>query len=105
MGFNKRDNIKIGSDALNDLFGYQCDAVHYKYTRTPSWSDNNHLALTKYYLDVVFLDCGARFMENTLITRSKNETIHKKYGTYLYGTLNHPKTIHHSDGRNFKPNS
>lgn len=100
--FNKRRNLKIGSDAMNDLFGYQCDAVHHTYTRTPSWSDNNHITLTKYYLEVVFLDCGDQFMETNLIKRSTNETIHKKYGTYLYGPLNHPQIIHHLDGRNYK---
>ena len=41
--FNKRKNIKTSWDALNNLFGLQVKQENYTYTRTPCWSDNNHL--------------------------------------------------------------
>jgi hypothetical protein len=103
--FNKRHNIKEGTDALNDLFGKQLYAIHNTYTRTPSWSDNNHISLTEYYRKVVFVDGGHCFPEHSLITKSVNESIHNKYGTYLYGSLNHPPTIRVIDGRNYIKNS
>lgn len=100
--FNKRHNVKMDSDALNDLFGKQLDAIHQTYTRTPSWSDNNHVSLTEYYRKVVFEDGGPHFPESNLIKKSINESIHNKYGTYLYGPLNYPARIKHTDGRNYK---
>jgi hypothetical protein len=54
--FNIRHNAKMGSDALNDLFGKQLDAIHNTYTRTPSWSDQNHITTTNYYRNIVFAD-------------------------------------------------
>ena len=101
--FNKRKNIKIGLDALNHLFGLQVKQENYTYTRTPAWSDNNHLCLTKYYNDVVMKECpDGCAMEKKLHCKNKNEELHKKYGTYLFGELNHPQVIKHTDGRNTK---
>jgi len=51
--FNKRANLKQASDALNDLFGKQLVSTNYTYTRTPSWSDQNHICLSKYYRDII----------------------------------------------------
>ena len=101
--FNKRKNYKRGTDALNDLFGLQIKQENYTYTRTPSWSDNNHLCLTQYYTDIVMKECpDGRAMEQKLIRKSKNEELHKKYGTYLFGELNHPQVIKHTNGRSTK---
>jgi hypothetical protein len=98
--FNKRRNIKAGFDALNDLFGLQVKQINYTYTRTPGWSDNNHLCLTGYYTDIVMKECcDGIAMETYLQSKNKNEEIHKKYGTYLFGELNHPQVIKHTDGR------
>ena len=101
--FNKRKNIKIGFDAVNDLFGAQLKQENYTYTRTPAWSDNNHLCLTRYYNDVVMKECpDGCAMEHILHGKNKNEKMHKKYGTYLFGELNHPQVIKHTDGKHTK---
>ena len=98
--FNKRQNIKVVSDAINNLFGLQDKQKNYTYTRTPAWSDNNHLCLTTYYKDIVMKECpDGCAMEHKLQGKIKNETIHEKYGTYLFGEINHPQMIKHTDGR------
>lgn len=98
--FNKRKNIKEGFDALNNLFGLQVKQENYTYTRTPAWSDNNHLCLTGYYIDIVMKECQDGCpMEKILHGKNKNEEMHNKYGTYLFGELNHPQVIKHTDGR------
>ena len=98
--FNKRKNIKEGFDALNNLFGLQVKQENYTYTRTPAWSDNNHLCLTGYYTDIVMKECPDGCpMEKILHGKNKNEEIHNKYGTYLFGELNYPQVIKHTDGR------
>lgn len=99
--FNKRKNIKTGFDELNNLFGLQVKQKNYTYTRTPAWSDNNHLCLTSYYTDIVMKECPNGIpMEVYLHGKNKNEETHKKYGTYLFGELNYPQVIKHTDGRN-----
>ena len=99
--FNKRANVKLASDALNDLFGKQVESKNYIYTRTPSWSDQNHLCRSEYYRDIILKECNdGRFMESYLISKSKTEEIHNKYGTYIFGGLNEPRYIKHIDGRN-----
>jgi hypothetical protein len=98
--FNKRDNIKAGFDSINNLFGLQEKRTNYTYTRTPGWSDQNHLCLKSYYTDIIMKECrDGNFMENKLQGKIKDEKIHKKYGTYLFGELNHPQVIKHTDGR------
>jgi GTP:adenosylcobinamide-phosphate guanylyltransferase len=98
--FNKRKNIKTGSDALNDLFGKQFVLKNYTYTRTPSWSDNNHLCRSDYYKDLILKECDdGKPMELYLIKKSQTEDIHNKYGTYIFGELNNPRMIKHTDGR------
>ena len=98
--FNKRANIKFGFDSINDLFGDQFKAKNYTYTKTPGWSDNNHIALASYYREIVLKECSdGTFMENTLQGKITDETAHKKYGTYLFGPINHPEYITHTDGR------
>lgn len=98
--FNKRKNIKIKYDSINNLFGLQLNQTNYTYTRTPAWSDNNHLCLKTYYTNIVMKECSdGSPMEITLHGKIKNEEIHKKYGTYLFGELNHPQMINHIDGK------
>jgi hypothetical protein len=98
--FNKRKNIKVASDALNDLFGRQTVCKYNTYTRTPSWSDQNHICRADYYRDLILKECNdGNFMEIYLIKRSTNEEIHKIYGTYLFGKLNEPAYIRHIDGK------
>ena len=96
--FNKRANLKIRSDAVNDLFGKQLISINNTYTRTPSWSDNNHICKTSYYINLVFIEGGKRFPESDLINNIKTLKCHDKYGTYLYGPLEYPKVINHTDG-------
>lgn len=100
--FNTRKNIKVGFDGINDLFGLQIKQNNYNYTRTPGWSDQNHLCLTSYYNDIVMKEClDGKYMESQLHGKNKNEEIHNKYGTYLFGELNHPAVIKHTDGRKY----
>jgi len=99
--FNKRNNIKKGFEKLNDLFGLQLYQKNYTYTRTPGWSDNNHLCLTSYYNNIIMKECQDGYaMEKILNGRSTNVNEHNKYGTYLFGPLNHHKMIKHTNGRN-----
>ena len=78
----------------------QVKQANYTYTRTPGWSDQNHLCLTGYYTDIVMKECSNRtFMESQLHGKCKNAKLHKKYGTYIFGELNHPAVIKHTDGQ------
>jgi hypothetical protein len=97
--FNKRANIKVLFDAQNDLFGKQEKGVHYSYTRTPCWSDQNHICTAEYYRDVILKMCkDGTYMEYILINKSKTEEIHEKYGTYIFGGLGDAAYIKHTDG-------
>ena len=100
--FNIRANIKAGSDAQNDLFGKQLIGQNCTYTRTPSWSDQNHLCKSDYYKEVVFKYGGDTFPETTLYYRSTTEANHSLFGTYIYGPVDHPAVIHNMDGQNYK---
>jgi GTP:adenosylcobinamide-phosphate guanylyltransferase len=101
--FNKRENIKKGFDALNNLFGLQLKQKNYTYTRTPAWSDNNHLCLTSYYNDIILKECkDGGCMENILQGKIKDIKKHQKYGTYIFGPLGNEPVIKHTDGRNTK---
>jgi hypothetical protein len=98
--FNKRKNIKAHYDGINNLFGKEIKANHYSYTRTPAWSDQNHICLTSYYNDLILKECkDGRFMENQLYGVNKDEHAHQKYGNYLFGSVNHPTMINHTNGR------
>jgi hypothetical protein len=98
--FNKRANQKAGWDALNGLFGKQIASKNYTYTRTPAWSDQNHLVHADYYRELVFKECkDGTFMESQLHGRSIDELTHQKYGTYIFGELDTPAFIRHLDGR------
>jgi len=88
---------------LDRLYGLQVKQKNYTYTRTPAWSDQNHLCLTLYYTNIVMKECpDGCFMERILHGKNKNEEIHNKYGTYLFGKLNDHLIIKHTDGRNTK---
>ena len=100
--FNKRKNIKIGFDSVNDIFGEQQKQKNYIYTKTPAWSDNNHICLTQYYKDIIMKECPDGYPMESKFQGKINKKTHKKYGTYLFGELNHPKIIRHTDGRNKK---
>jgi GTP:adenosylcobinamide-phosphate guanylyltransferase len=98
--FNKRENKKVACDALNDLFGKQIVSNNYTYTRTPCWSDNNHLCRSEYYRDIILKECkDGRPMEAYLISKSRTEDIHSKYGTYIFDEIDKPAYIKHVDGR------
>jgi len=101
--FNKRRNVKTGFDALNDLFGKQYQSTNYVYTRTPGWSDNNHLCLANYYRNIVFEECrDGKPMESQLHKKSITKDLHDVYGTYLFGCVNEERFIKHTDGRKKK---
>ncbi len=101
--FNKRKNIKAVFDALNDLFGKEISCTNYTYTRTPAWSDNNHLCLTSYYENLILKEClDGRPMEDQLHGKSIDEKSHSKFGTYLFGKNHDGPYIEHTDGKNFQ---
>ena len=110
--FNKRKNIRLNFDGEPGhgcqlstclLFGLQQKQKNYTYTRTPGWSDNNHISLKSYYDDIVMKESpDGTAMENNLHGKIDNEITHRKYGTYLFGELNHSKMIKHTDGRGSK---
>ncbi len=115
--FNKRRNIKKWCDSGScpsashggrmggggDLFGLQVQQKNYTYTRTPAWSAQTHLCLTSYYADFVMKVCSrpgvvCKSTERELHGRCINEHVHSIHGTYLFGELNHPQVIKHTDG-------
>jgi len=82
------------------LFGKQVSSTNFTYTRTPGWSDNNHLARTSYYKDLIMKECkDGAFMESQLYWKIKDEASHELYGTYLFGGLDEAPYTGHSDGR------
>ena len=82
------------------LFGKQVSSTNFTYTRTPGWSDNNHLALTSYYTDLIMKECtDGGFMEGQLYRKIKDEASHELYGPYLFGGLDEAPYTGHSDGR------
>jgi len=99
--FNRRKTTKTAFDDINNLFGLEKKQRNYTYTRTPGWSDQNHIARTDYYDDIVMKECSdGGFMEGTLQGKNEDENSHKKYGTYIFGGLEHEQMIEHTDGRN-----
>ena len=91
-------------DAQNNLFGLQVKQTNYTYTRTPAWSDNNHICLTSYYNNIIMKKCPDGCpMERKLKTKFKDRKWHKKFGTYLFGQKNNQAVIKHSDGRKSQP--
>jgi hypothetical protein len=103
LRFNKRRNIKVGWDRISNIFGQQIVCKNYTYTRTPAWSDNNHLCTTEYYKDIVLAECkDGTAMEHTLGQKAKTESGHKKYGPYIFGAYGEENVIKHIDGRHTK---
>jgi hypothetical protein len=83
------------------LFGKQVSSINFIYTRTPGWSDQNHLARTSYYKDLIMKECkDGTFMEAQLYWSIKDETSHEDYGTYLFGKLEEAPYTGDLDGRN-----
>ena len=100
--FNKRKTEKCIFDNQNsDLFGKQIKCNNYIYTRTPGWSDNNHICLSDYYRNIVLKECeDGSFMETKLWNKPRNIKNHKKYGTYIFDEVNSEAYIKHIDGKN-----
>ena len=95
--FNKRSNGAYMWDN-NKLFRKELICKNYIYTRTGIWSDMNHLTTLKYYQEIVLKESEDEdFMESSL--KDKPLEDHKKYGTYIFGPVNYPKTILHIKGR------
>ena len=102
--FNKRNNVKRRWDAQNNLFGLHVKQSNYTYTRTPAWSDNNHICLTSYYNNIIMKECpDGCAMEKKLKSQARGPKWHKKFGTYMFGEVNNPAVIKHTDGRRSKP--
>lgn len=100
--FNKRRNILAGFDSIkSEIFGLQRIQKNFIYTRTPGWSDQNHLCLTSYYNDLILKECkDGNFMEKTMQYKAtRSDYSHDRYGTYIFGPLNHNAMIKHTNGR------
>ena len=98
--FNKRCNRPTNADSHFGLFGKEIQSQNFTYTRTNAWSDNNHICPVDYYREIVMKECNdGKPMEYFLLLKSKNEKIHKKYGTYLFGPVEDRSYIKHLDGK------
>jgi len=107
---NKRHNIAVGWDR-RPLFGaYENPYVNL--TRTACWSDQSHLTTSSYYENVILPEIKDKkiFMEEVfhwkmnLPEGKELEAMHKKLGTFIYGSPGDPPVIRHSDARNgFSP--
>ena len=107
--FNKRRNIRVGFDRVNNLFGEIEKCKNYEYTRTPGWSDNNHLCLSEYYREIIFAICEEGLPMEMYIrkihskeyeeNKDNKEKVHDIFGTYIFGHLNHKKMIIHINGK------
>jgi len=98
--FNLYKTIGCERDKRHGLFGKQVVANNYSYTRTANWTDNNHICTLEYYNNIVLQECkDGSYMERTLHRKSIDEITHAKYGTYIFGMLEEPPYIRHSNGR------
>ena len=97
--FNKRKTTKRDFD--NGWgFGKQLEGGNYTYTRTPGWSDNNHVTSSDYYRNIVLKEArDGGFMEEDLNGKVVDQKSHDKYGTYIFDVVNAEKVIDHTDGR------
>ena len=64
----------------------------------------NFLLITPLNIVLKEVDDG-EFMENILNDKITSKEKHDKYGTYLFGPVNHKQMIKHTDGRNFIKNN
>lgn len=77
-------------------------------TRVFGWSDHTHIASTDYYNHFIMPMCKGNYMEDTVCKNFKKallhknlaerNTIHLKFGTYLYGNLEDGCFFNHSNG-------
>ena len=82
------------------------DGTTLRFTRTPLWSDRNHLTTVRYYKEVFTLLLQTwghvhGFPERVMVDRGFANCSY--FGTHLYGPENFPKVIHHSNGRLSQP--
>lgn len=95
---NPKNVDSLAWDLKNSLFGQEVQARHNTYTRTPAWSDQNHICLTAYYKEIVLPECPDGTIMEATLNNVVNESNHEKYGTYLMGSRNDGEYIKHTDG-------
>lgn len=97
--FNKRSNDEmIICDYKKNFNYYNLQGRNNVYTKTPCWSDNNHLTTLKYYKDTVMPLCkNVKFMEDEMMKLSNEYP--EKFGTFIYGGSTESPSIIHYDGR------
>lgn len=96
-------------------FFTEIEQTNYRYVKTHSWSDQNHLCLKSYYTDFVMPEtkkalkkdleanglpssgCGA--MEIYLNDRVETLDQHDVHGTYIIGGLGHESSLQNLHGR------
>uniref|UniRef100_A0A7R9ZRL0 Uncharacterized protein n=1 Tax=Craspedostauros australis TaxID=1486917 RepID=A0A7R9ZRL0_9STRA len=108
--FNKRPNVAAGADR-GPCFGLDTsieDVGVLQFTKTPGWSDNNHLTTVSYYHDVFNLfweryhQHGVNFtfgLPTEQLMRWHASRNCSKWGPHLLGPPNAPPFIRHLDGR------
>jgi hypothetical protein len=109
LRFNTRTNLptwqewdgwkKDGKTVFQEV---DFDGVKLCYTQ--AWSDQSHIVTKEYYENIVFPDCAGSdvyimldVMENRL--NPKCHENQARYGTYIYGRYELPKTTKHLDGQ------
>lgn len=99
--FNKRKNISYCSDK-GKLFGQQISTKRNNYTRTPGWTDQNHICKTTYYTEMILKEVpDGTFMEDIIHCHDASLNHQTKYGTYIYGKLNENQYIKDLIGRRY----
>lgn len=110
--FGGRPNFAHKGDMQTSRFGLIDEYVEggsfIPLTRVFGWSDHTHLASVDYYTNFIMPMCKANYMEDTvcrnfkkaLLNKSWEEmnTVHLKFGTYLYGNLEDGCFFWHSNG-------
>ena len=72
------------------------------YTRTPCYTDQNHIITTDYWETIIYPQCEEpRFMEHSINKLSPYDS--KQFGTFVFGDFKTPKQIHHINCRRAKP--
>jgi hypothetical protein len=98
--FNKRRNVPVQIDK-GECFGMKTEVDHVNgvnFTKTPGWSDNNHLTTKVYYEELLkrisFLH---RAPEGPMQGTAKKDC--ETWGPLLYGARGDEATLAHLDGR------
>lgn len=94
--FNKNSNVDgNGCDSFREQI-----KRNNNYIKTNCWSDNNHICKADYYNSLILKEAPDGVPMEAVIAWEayKNENF-EKYQTYVYGEMNEPQYIKHTDGK------